>query len=85
MSTDINQKKFNSQIEITDLVVEAVQNASARRNQVLDGKEPLLTFSEEEAKGVMGGQVWKPDDYTTCGMVACDPPVFSYLLDSKAM
>lgn len=73
---DINQRKFNSQIEITDLIAEAVQNASARRNQVLDAKEPLLAFSEEEAKGIMGGQVGKLD-FTACGMVSCDPPVLS--------
>lgn len=76
MSTDINQRKFNSQIEIIDLIAEAVQNASVRRNQVLETEEFLLAFSEEEAKGVMGGQVGKLE-YTHCGMVACDPPVFS--------
>lgn len=74
MSVDINQRKFNSPIEITDLIAEAVQNASARRNQVLDAKEPLLTFSEEEAKGIMGGQVAKPD-YITAGIFPTDPPV----------
>lgn len=75
MSVNINQRKFNSQIEITDLITEAVQNASARRNQVLDANEPLLAFSEEEAKGIMGGQVGKLD-FTTCGMFPCDDPPF---------
>lgn len=76
MSADINQRNFNSQIEITDLIAEAVQNAYIRRNQVLETKESLLAFSEQEAKGVLGGQVGKLD-YTLCGMVACDPPVSS--------
>ncbi|PSB27519.1 hypothetical protein [Chlorogloea sp. CCALA 695] len=76
MSANINQRKCNSQIEITDLIAEAVQNASARRNQVLDAKEPLLAFSEEEANGIMGGQVGKAD-YTTCGIISCDPPFLS--------
>jgi hypothetical protein len=76
MSVDINQRKFNSQIEITDLISEGVQNAFARRNQVLNAKEPLLAFSEEEAKGIIGGQVGKLY-FTTCGMVSCDPSVLS--------
>jgi len=76
MSTDTNQRNFNSQIEIRDLIAEAMQNASIRRNQVLDTKKPLLAFSKEEARGIMGGQVGKPD-YILCGMVACDPPVLS--------
>lgn len=78
MSVDIiNQRKFNSQIEITDLIAEAVQNASARRNQVLNTKEPLLAFSEEDAKGIMGGQVGKSDYTIIFGMFPCDPPVLS--------
>ena len=77
MSVNINQRKFNSQIEITDLIAEAVQNASARRNQVLDAKEPPLAFSEEEAKGIMGGQVGKLDYYIIAGMFPIDPPVLS--------
>lgn len=56
MSMDINQRKFNGQIEITDLIAEAVQNASARRNQVLDAKEPLSELSGEETKGINGGR-----------------------------
>lgn len=76
MSIEINQRKFNSQIEITDLIKESVRNASARRSQVLDTKEPLLVSSEEEAEGIMGGQVGKAD-YTTCGIISCDPPLLS--------
>lgn len=56
MSMDINQTKFNSQIEITDLIAEAVINASARRNQVLDAKEPLSELSENDEKSIAGGQ-----------------------------
>lgn len=73
---DIDQRKFNNQIEIADLIAEAVQNASARRNQVLEPKEPLLIFSEEEAKGIVGGQVGN-NDFITCGIIACDPPFLS--------
>ncbi len=76
MSMDINQREFNNQIEIADLIAESVQNASARRNQVLEAKESLLAFSEEEAKGIIGGQVGKLDPII-CGMFPCDPPFLS--------
>ena len=55
MSMDIHQKYLKSQIEITNLIEEAVVNASARRNQVLDAQEPLSELSEEEEKGITGG------------------------------
>jgi hypothetical protein len=66
MLMDINQTKFNSQIEITDLIGEAVKNASGRRDQALDAQKLLSDLSEEEVKGVMGGL--QP---TTCGLVEC--------------
>lgn len=55
MSMDIHQKYLKSQIEITNLIEEAVVNASARRNQVLDAEEPLLELSEDDQKGITGG------------------------------
>jgi hypothetical protein len=67
---DINQRKFNSQIEITDLIEEAVKNASTRRNQVIDAQETLLELSEEE-KRIMGGL--SPGHGHTCGMIPCEP------------
>ena len=68
MSMDINQRKFNGQLEITDLIGEAVKNASARRSQALDVEKPLSELSEEEVKGVIGGL---PGQHT-CGMVMCE-------------
>lgn len=50
-----NQRKYHGQIEITDLIAEAVSNAAARRNQVLDSEEPLSPLSNEQAGSVMGG------------------------------
>ena len=50
------QRKSHGQIEITDLVSEAVSNKAARRNQVLDSEEPLSPLSNEQAGAVMGGQ-----------------------------
>jgi hypothetical protein len=46
---DANSKKKPSQLEINDLIAEAVVNAEARRNQA----EELL--SDEEAAAVKGG------------------------------
>jgi hypothetical protein len=54
---DPNQRKYHGQIEITDLIAEAVSNAAARRNQVLDSEEPLSSLSDEQAKSVTGGQI----------------------------
>lgn len=64
---DISQRKFKNQIEITDLIGEAVKNASGRRDQALNAQKLLSELSEEEVKGVMGGL--RPT--TTCGMVMC--------------
>ena len=50
------ERKYNSQIEINDLIDGAVKNAMTRRNEVLDSEETLLSMSDEEAKGVTGGE-----------------------------
>ena len=60
-----NQRKSHGQIEITDLVAEAVSNAAARRNQVLDSEESLSPLSDEQAGALMGGQV--PPDLIAMG------------------
>ncbi|MEH2141014.1 hypothetical protein [Nostoc sp.] len=46
------ERKYNGQIEINDLIDDAVKNAVARRNQGLDSENVL---SDEEAKSVAGG------------------------------
>ncbi|MEH1929429.1 MAG: hypothetical protein V7K14_14125 [Nostoc sp.] len=55
MSKEMNQRHLKSQIEIADLIAEAVDHASARRNQVLDTQESLSELSDEEKKGINGG------------------------------
>ncbi len=52
---EAKERKYNSQIEIDDLIDDAVKNAVTRRNKVLDSEEALLSMSEEEAKTVAGG------------------------------
>jgi hypothetical protein len=72
------ERKYNSQIEISDLIDGAVKNAMTRRNEVLDSEETLLSMSDEEAKSVTGGVsnlntaiVWKPfPPVVTVGIIA---------------
>jgi hypothetical protein len=50
-----HKRMYNSQIEINDLIDDAVKNAVTRRNEALDSEEALLSMSDEEAKSVAGG------------------------------
>lgn len=52
---EAKERKYNSQIEINDLIDDAVKNAVTRRNEVLDSEEALLSMSDEESKSVAGG------------------------------
>ncbi|MEH1872691.1 hypothetical protein [Nostoc sp.] len=52
---EAKERKYNNQIEINDLIDDAVKNALTRRNEVLDSEEALLAMSDEEAKSVAGG------------------------------
>lgn len=47
-------KKANQQMEINDLIADAVTNAVTRRG-LLETEEALLGLSEEESAGIMGG------------------------------
>ncbi|MDZ7966086.1 MAG: hypothetical protein RM368_14075 [Nostoc sp. DedSLP03] len=53
---NIHHKYLTSQIEITNLIEEAVVNASARRKQVLE-QNSLSELSEEEQKNITGSGV----------------------------
>jgi hypothetical protein len=75
---DANSRKKPSQLEINDLIAEAVVNAEARRNQA----EELL--SDEEAAAVKGGSSlveyvkYEVPIIITCGvMIAPDWPDWS--------
>jgi hypothetical protein len=65
---DANSRKKPSQLEINDLIAEAVVNAEARRNQA----EDLL--SDEQAAAVKGGR--KPinieEQFITSGLIYPD-------------
>ncbi|MEH2071078.1 MAG: hypothetical protein V7K47_23465 [Nostoc sp.] len=53
METD--NRKSNNQIKIHDLIDEAVNNALARRNHIMDVNEGFSDLSNEEAGNIVGG------------------------------
>ncbi|MBW4457480.1 MAG: hypothetical protein KME55_35210 [Nostoc indistinguendum CM1-VF10] len=52
---DANQRNYKGQVGINDLISDAVNNAVARRNQVIDSQDALPALSEEEAESIAGG------------------------------
>nr|AVH79668.1 hypothetical protein [Desmonostoc muscorum PCC 7121] len=79
---EANNKKCNNQIEIHDLIDEAVNNALARRNHVIDANEGLSNLSSEEAGNIVGGAStpaiagFKPIcPPIIIGLIATDPDV----------
>jgi hypothetical protein len=65
---DANSRKKPSQLEINDLIAEAVVNAEARRNQA----EEFL--SEEQAVAVKGGRT----SFIICGGIINIMPPFDF-------
>lgn len=72
-------KKYKGQIEINDLIDDAMKNALARRGLV--EQEALLTLSDDEIVGVIGGlTTQKPViadeiDITVAGFKPIKPPI----------
>ncbi|MBG1267515.1 hypothetical protein [Nostoc sp. WHI] len=61
------ERNYNGQIQIDDLINDAVENALARRNQALDSEDVL---SNEEMKNVVGGiSIIKPP--LISGIIVC--------------
>ena len=56
-----------AQIQINELIAQSVSNAAARRSQVIEAEETLVSLSDEQATDVKGGLV-KP--ITTIGLIA---------------
>lgn len=72
---DVNNRKYNSQLEINDLIGDAVANAIARRSSP-DAEEEMFPLSNAEAANIVGGQTeniavagFKPISFP------CDPVV----------
>ncbi len=72
---DGHKRKFNSQIEITDLIGDAVNNAVARRNQAIDSEDALSALSNEKAGSITGGQIKPIVLPITTGIIAPDYPI----------
>jgi hypothetical protein len=66
---DANSRNKPSQLEINDLIAEAVVNAEARRNQA----EELL--SDEQAAAVKGGSSGGKSIFFSLGIIVDDPIV----------
>ncbi len=70
---DVSQKKYKSQVEINDLIDDAVKNAVSRRSEVMDSEDVLSALSDEEAGSIAGGiTIEQP---TQIGIIAYDPPI----------
>lgn len=52
---EVNKKNVNNQLEINNLIDNAVNNAVARRNSVEDSEDALQSLSNEEMANVAGG------------------------------
>ncbi|MEI2578580.1 hypothetical protein [Scytonema sp. PRP1] len=52
---DANQRKYKGQVEINDLIGDAVKNAVFRRHQVIDSEDALSALSDHEAGSIAGG------------------------------
>ncbi len=65
-----NLDKNLGQIEIADLIVDSVANATQRRQQFI--KDSLVDIPEEEAKNIQGGESLPPlPDPNTCTPEFC--------------
>lgn len=71
---DGNQRKYKGQVEINDLINDAVKNAVFRRNEVIDSEDALSALSNEEAGSIVGG-ITKATEPIQVGLIACDPPI----------
>lgn len=66
--------KYRGQLEINDLIDDAVNNAIARRSQI-DSESALSELSDEEVRNVAGGQIIKNPicPPIIAGMIICPP------------
>ncbi|MBW4571548.1 MAG: hypothetical protein KME31_27095 [Tolypothrix carrinoi HA7290-LM1] len=71
---DANQRKYKGQVEINDLIGDAVKNAVFRRHQVIDSEDALSALSNEEAGSIAGG-ITKANEPISLGIIACEPPI----------
>ncbi len=68
-------KQHRSQLEINDLIGDAVKNAVARRSQI---DSQLSVLSDEQVIGIAGGQKVDICPPTTAGMITYPPITLGY-------
>lgn len=71
---DGNQRKYRGQLEINDLISDAVKNAVFRRNEVIDLENALSALSNDEAGSIVGG-ITKANEPIYAGYTDCYPPI----------
>jgi hypothetical protein len=73
---DANQRNYKGQLEINDLIDDAVKNAVFRRNEVIDSEDALSALSNDEAGSIAGG-ITKPIpiEPISLGIIAYEPPI----------
>lgn len=49
-----NKRNYKGQVEINDLIDDAVNNAVLRRKEIMDSEDALSALSNEEAGGIVG-------------------------------
>ncbi|MGI2904386.1 hypothetical protein [Tolypothrix sp. VBCCA 56010] len=69
---DGNQRKYKGQVEINDLIGDAVKNAVFRRNEVIDSEDALSALSNEEAGSIAGG-ITKSTEPIELGIKCIEP------------
>jgi bacteriocin-like protein len=79
---DANSRKKPSQLEINDLIAEAVVNAEARRNQAVE------LLSDEELAAIKGGYAsfgMKVNFPITAGMIEANFPITAGMREARPL
>ena len=72
---DAHIRNYKGQVEINDVIGDAVKNAVARRQEALDSEIAWSALSDEEANSIVGGASLQPTlQPTTIGLVAPATP-----------
>lgn len=71
---DANQRNYKGQLEINDLIGDAVKNAVSRRNEVIDSEDALSALSNDEVRSIAGG-ITIPIEPIIAGYTGCHPPI----------
>ncbi|MBG1261941.1 hypothetical protein [Nostoc commune] len=68
---EVHKKNVNNQLEINNLIDDAVNNAVARRNSVEDSEDALQSLSNEGMANVAGGFVSIESSLVLKNLITC--------------